>query len=129
MRCLRRLVRKYMQEFPELQITMDEVVRHERKTSSGLQAESVKNIQDAGMKFASANPSTFLITVWKLLVHSHRYLRLESTTGEVERTKRARKKDGLCLNWQLRLAPPTPTAPRTQGASARSDIRSSSRCL
>ena len=112
------------QRYPDLQAIVDELVRYDKMTESGLQAESVEDVQDACKEFA-LNKSTFLSMVWTLLIHDHRDLSLESITGEIKQTKRVWKKDGLCLDWQadfLRLATRMTTAPSIVDAELPEDL-------
>lgn len=106
------------EKYPELQATVNELVGYDRIAESGLQEESLMEFQHTCRDWAKGDKTAFLALVWTELIRDRRDLVLKSsTTGEIERTERAWKEDGLCFEWEVDFSclatPAPPTASKT----------------
>ena len=105
--------------YPGIEAVVDTLVRADRGSGSEMQPESRNMIGKTRKEFATANELTFVIELWKLLVHDNRNVKTMGATDKVAWIKQAWKMDGLRLNWQadfVRTALPTLMVPNPEYA-------------
>ncbi len=87
------------EKFPGVRDIATEVVKGARDPNSAMQPESLSAIQDTRKEFATANELTFLVELWKVLLHDSRSVKTMSSMDKAEWIKQAWKQDHLRTNW------------------------------